>query len=166
MTKWHNALFSAVLFIALGWSQAAKACTCLEAPLDDRVSNADVIFSGTVEDVMTISRYMDRSMVDRPIEVRLSVDDTYKGTKKVRNNEFTLHTSQHQINCAGYTFVPGDRLLVYAYARRDSTREHWSLYNFPSGTYGVGGNCGGTKSLKSPEAVQEARELSKAKNSN
>ena len=145
-------LFGVVLCVA---SSTAQACTCLEATLSDRWRNADIIFSGTVESISTIRKYMKDNITDTPIEVFLNVSEVFKGKIKSKNKGFVLHTSQQKYNCAGHPFEVGQSYLVFAYLRRAETFEHWSLYNYPSGTYGIGGGCGGTKPLESKKAQEE-----------
>ena len=144
---------SFAIAVTIGLSaQSAMACTCLEPTLSDRHQNADVIFSGTVDEVVRIPKYHKSNMADTPIEVTFTVQDVFKGEDR---KAITLHTSFKKYNCAGFAFEVGQPYLVFAYLRRQETFEHWSLYNYPSGTYGVGGGCGGTKPLNSAKAQGE-----------
>ena len=73
-------------------------------------------------------------------------------------SSFTLHTSLQNLTCMGYPFKKGVEYLVYAYERRVDASEPWSLYNFPSETYGVGSLCGGTAEYrKAKEEIKRIR---------
>ncbi len=75
------------------------------------------------------------------------------------NNSFELHTSLQNLTCMGYPFEEGKEYLVYAYKRTADKLEKWSLYNYPSETYGVGGLCGGTNYSDASSAEMERIEL-------
>ena len=48
---------------------------------------------------------------------------------------------------------------MYAYQRVLEAPEPWSLYNYPSDTYGVGGLCGGTQAYGSEESKEEMKRI-------
>ncbi|TVQ84234.1 MAG: hypothetical protein EA357_04015 [Micavibrio sp.] len=69
--------------------------------------------------------------------------------------EFFLHTSLQNMTCMGYPFREGETYLVFAYLRVRGEAARWSLYHYPSGTYGVGGLCGGTMPKSHPSFRHE-----------
>ena len=133
--------------------QAFAACTCDPAPLETRWRNADAIFTGTVEKISTIEKYVQHANRDLPVKIVIRPDVFYKGDST--GETFTLHDSLTFDTCTGHPFEAQGEYLIFAYLRRAETYEHWSLYNFPSGTYGVGGLCGGTQSMKNPDAKKD-----------
>lgn len=138
--------FFFVLFLAVALPSAAFAqgCTCTQDSFDNRWDEASSVFIGTVRSISTIEERVLPGVDDLPVEVVLAVAEPFKGD--AGQKYFTLHTSLTRSTCTGHPFEVGRTYLVYAYVRRADSVEHWSLYNFPSGTYDVGGLCGGTKS--------------------
>lgn len=72
---------------------------------------------------------------------------------------FTMFTSLQNLTCMGYPFKEGEDYLVFAYLREEGSGNRWSLYHYPSGTYGVGGLCGGTALYHSPESRRDLDQI-------
>lgn len=144
---------------AFSASQTAEKCTCTENTFDNRWNGAEAVFAGTVQKVEIVEKHVQYGNKDVPIEVSLYVDEAYKGAKT--GGKFTLHTSLTHETCTGHPFRRGERYLIFAYLRREDTYELWSLYNFPSGTYDVGGLCGGTKEASDLGARADMKEIEK-----
>jgi len=72
---------------------------------------------------------------------------------------FTLHTSLQHVTCMGYPFEEGGDYLVFGYLREEGSGNRWSLYHYPSGTYGAGGLCGGTIPYNTPEAQHDLDDI-------
>jgi hypothetical protein len=131
----------------------AQSCSCTQDSFDNRWERASAVFIGTVRSIRTIEERVTPGVDDLPVEVMLAVAEPFKSAAEQKY--FTLHTSLTRNTCTGHPFAVGSTYLVYAYVRRADSAEHWSLYNFPSGTYDVGGLCGGTKS--GSEAVADLK---------
>jgi hypothetical protein len=144
---------------AYAWEERPEAkCTCAPAKLDSRWKKSAVIFTGTVRSIDVIKRQVQRGNVDLPVSVSLAVDDVYKG--KVKSGEaFELQTSLTRETCTGHPFEKGRKYLVFAYERQEDVVEDWSLYPLPSGTFDVGGLCGGTKDMDDKTVPAEIEQL-------
>ncbi len=119
------------------------ACTCTPASFSGRWRGAEAVFVGTVENISVVEALRVYGGGDLPVEVSLHVDAGFKTAQA--GEKFVLKTSLTKDTCLGYPFRAGEKYLVFAYQRLAAEREDWSLYPFPSDTYGVGGLCGGTK---------------------
>lgn len=146
------------------WPIHSQACQCLELALEDRVSNATAVLTGSVEDIVTLPQYIKDTLTDRPVMVRIKSVDVFKGASHLdKDGTIILYTNLQNITCSGHPFQVDESYLVFVYQRKQDAPEHWSLYNYPSETYGVGGRCGGTKNLKSDLATQDILELQSLK---
>ena len=143
----------------LAWEERPDAkCVCAPRPLDARWKMATVIFTGTVRSIDVIKIQVQRGNVDLPVSVSLAVDDVYKG--KVKSGEaFELQTNLTKETCTGHPFEKGRKYLVFAYERSEDVVEDWSLYPLPSGTFDVGGLCGGTKDMEDKTVPAEIEQL-------
>ncbi len=128
-------------------------CACLAFPLEQQWAQASAVFSGTIEEIKTVEKYYDINITDPAVEVILRVDKAFKGEDAKEGETFTLFTNIARKTCCGHPFVQDEKYLVFAYLRETYQYRPWSLYNFPSGTYDVGGLCGGTMLLKDAEDV-------------
>lgn len=151
MTHRRFAKISAAL--ALAWMviaspAAAQTCLCTEKAFDTRYKEAPVIFIGTVRSIEVVEAMRQPGWRDQPAIVQFAVDDGIKGV--ATGGTFTLHDSLTVNTCTGHPFEPSERYMVYAYARVAEKVEDWSIYDFPTGTYGTGGLCGGTKKAGDP----------------
>jgi hypothetical protein len=146
------------LFMAGAALAAEKlSCACTAAEFNTRVQNADRIFLGTVTKIFIPEDLIQPGRKDPPAIVTFRVSEGYKDADAGRTA--TLHTSLTRTTCAGHDFALGEEYLVFAYRRRASTYEHWSLYDFKTGTYDVGGLCGGTRPSADPETAEDIRRL-------
>lgn len=134
-----------------------QKCNCTPKTLEARRNDADAVFLGTVKNIEVVEKFVQYGTDDLPVTVTFLVDDGYKGAETGKT--FTLHTSLTRETCTGHPFVKWKKYLVFAYARKEETYETWSLYNFPSGTFDVGGLCGGTKLITDPRAAQDVKIL-------
>lgn len=133
-------------------------CVCAPAKFDSRWKHATVIFTGTVKTIEVIKIQVQRGNVDLPVRVELAVDDVYKG--KIKSGAaFELQTSLTRETCTGHPFEKGRKYLVFAYQRAEDAVEDWSLYPLPSGTFDVGGLCGGTKDMDDKAVPAEIEQL-------
>lgn len=132
-------------------------CQCLPQPLGWRWDNAVAVFSGTVTEIETVTAWVQRGNDDIPVKVTFSIDENFKGVEK--GKKFVMHTNMQKYTCTGYAYEKGKPYLVFAYERKEETYERWSQYDFPSGTYDVGGLCGGIKPLEGEEAATEIEEI-------
>lgn len=133
------------------------ACACAERPIEARYRDATAVFTGTVKSIRPDEAILGaiagggtwnkrRPQADAPVVVDLEVDRMYKG-KAQKDNMFVLHTSLTEYTCSGHPFVEGKGYLVFAYVQDEAWEDRTSLYTFPSGTFEVGGLCGGTKDI-------------------
>lgn len=134
------------------------ACACAPRPLEARWKEATAIFTGTITSIEVIKIQVQRGNVDLPVKVKLAVDDVYKGELK-SGETFELQTSLTRETCTGHPFEDRRKYLVFAYVRSEDTVEDWSLYPLPSGTYDVGGLCGGTKDMDDKSVPAEIEQL-------
>ncbi|MEZ0261222.1 MAG: hypothetical protein ACAH80_09440 [Alphaproteobacteria bacterium] len=133
-------------------------CACAPSKLDTRWKNATVIFTGSVSSIDVIKIQVQRGNVDLPVSVKLAVDDVYKGKVK-SGSSFELQTNLTRETCTGHPFEKGRKYLVFAYERQEDVVEDWSLYPLPSGTFDVGGLCGGTKDMEDKTVPAEIEQL-------
>ncbi len=137
------------------------ACRCVPSPFKYRWQNADSVFTGEIKNIDILYKYAWSSYDDKPVKITFNVAEFFKDNNNLKiqedinnnnknqaitqeNQQFVLHTSLQKLTCMGYPFKERGLYLVYAYKRLAAASEPWSLYNFPSDTYGVGGLCGGT----------------------
>lgn len=130
-------------------------CNCTEKDENSRWHDAAAVFTGTVAEIKVIEKEIQYGNEDLPVEVTLLINDGYKNAKP--GDKFVLHTNLARKTCMGHAFEVSRKYLVFAYARKEEVYEPWSLYNFPSGTYDVGGACGGTKDLEDPRTLDDAK---------
>lgn len=150
-----------MLFVSMPFeTQAAgpqSSCTCAADTLERRWDASVAVIAGTVTDIKVVDKYVRYGSKDLPVEVTLQVDDVYKG-KKI-GKTFTLFTSITKATCTGHPFELGKKYLIFAYQRQDAKFERWSLYEFPTGTYDVGGLCGGTQPFDETVLAQELADI-------
>ncbi len=145
-------LLLAALILAAPPAEARKPntrCYCMPAPFATRYTTADAVFTGEATEVETQEPMVEYGNDDIPVKVTFKIDKAYKGAND--GNTFLIYSNMHVWTCAGATFEKGKKYLVYAYKRRPEHYETWSIYQFPSETYDVGGACGGI-------ALQDAKE--------
>lgn len=150
-----------MIFLAASPVNAAKdnpfpACACAERPFSARQRDATAIFTGTVTEILPDQEILDAPkggtwnkrtpQADIPVRVTLAIDKVYKGVAEA-DKDFILHTSLTEYTCAGHPFEAGKGYLVFAYVQDAKREDRTSIYSFPSGSYEVGGLCGGTKEL-------------------
>lgn len=160
----RTALTLFLAFPAPAWA-AGPLCACAEEPFEDRLAEADAIFTGTVLSVTPTRAFGQRTPAaagykpggeaDPPVVVDLKIDEAFKGIYADQTT-FHLHTSLAHYTCAGYPFEKGGKYLIFAYERQLARPSKLSLYQFKAGTYDVGGLCGGTKPAKTAAAEIEA----------
>lgn len=134
-----------VFYPASARADGTDKCTCTPNTPEKRWQEADAVFVGTVESIVVSEEFKSVAFEDPPVEVTLLVDDAFKGTKT--GEKFLLKTSLTRETCTGHPFEPWKKYIVFAYMRTAEKTESWSLYNYASGTYDVGGLCGGTKPI-------------------
>lgn len=138
-------ILAAVAFAAT--TAYAASCTCSPDPFEKRWAKVSAVFTGTVTEIVEMHEYLRKANAnDIPVKVTLKVTESFKGAAK-KDEIFLLHTSLTRDTCTGHPFEKGGEYLIWAYKRAESTYEAWSLYNMPSGSYDVGGLCGGTKKM-------------------
>lgn len=138
----------------------ARACQCVIPAFETRWKSSDAIFTGTVTAITPIEKFRKSPLDEMPVRVDIAIDQIYKGQLDKKTLE--LHTSLNTHTCTGYAFKTGESYLIYGYQRKAETFERWSFYNFPSGTWDIGGLCGGTTPLA--EAKADIVKLKKKKN--
>ena len=141
-------LFLGLIFL-ISKPLKASECTCAMAHFDTRWRLAEGVFSGIVTEIATVDSYMDAAKDDLPIKVTFKVLNIFKGSENFmkevgESKQLVMYTALAEKTCAGYPYEKGKKYLVYAHQRTEG-HEHWSLYNFPTGTFGEGGLCGGTQ---------------------
>lgn len=132
-----------------GAARPTTRCYCMPAPFATRYAQADAVFTGEATEVETQEPMVEYGNDDIPVKVTFKIDKAYKGASD--GNMFLIYSNMHVWTCAGADFQKGKKYLVYAYKRRPEHYETWSIYEFPSETYDVGGACGGI-------ALQDAKE--------
>lgn len=168
----RNILLGLLLFILLhgfyptsAGADGTDKCTCTPNTPEKRWQEADAVFIGTVESITVSKEFRSVAFVDPPVEVTLLVDEGFKGATS--GGKFVLKTSLTRETCTGHPFEPWKKYIVFAYRRTAEELEPWSLYNYPSGTYDVGGLCGGTKPITDKRTAWDTdlihRELEAAK---
>lgn len=140
-------LFAAAILLLAG---AASACQCVPPTFETKWKTADAIFSGTVTAITPIEKYRKSPLDEMPVRVDIAITTLYKGSFDKKTIE--LFTSLNTHTCTGYAFKTGESYLIYGYQRKAETYERWSFYNFPSGTWDIGGLCGGTVPLAEGKA--------------
>jgi hypothetical protein len=128
-------------------------CQCMPAPLKKRWADSGAVFTGRVTAITEVKDFIQRGNADIPVVVTVEVTEGLKGVEK--GNIFRFHTNQHKDTCMGADYVQDKDYLFFAYERTPDVYERWSLYEFPSGTYDVGGLCGGTARLSKAETIKE-----------
>lgn len=140
-------------------AQQRTKCTCMPDTLEKRWEASGAVFTGTVSEAVEVKEWSQRGNADLPLVVTVKVDEGHKGVEK--GNTFKFYTNKHVNTCMGADFEIGKSYLFFAYQRVPDIYERWSLYDFPSGTYDVGGLCGGTRASDDPAAIAEIAEFSK-----
>lgn len=133
-------------------------CSCTPVELAQKISAADQIFTARVERIADRSDMAQPGRDDPPVEVHLVVSEVFKGLPDGAKKA-VLHTSLTRVTCTGHPFVAGREYLVYGYRRLASSYEDWSLYDFPTGTVGTGGLCGGTAPMGTAQSAAEIAKL-------
>lgn len=164
-------LFIAAAVLLAGmtaYAQAARfqpaTCACTPADISQRAQLADKIFIGTVRSITEVEAMREPGREDPPVIVSIEVSEAFKNANS-RSTEL-LHDSLTRVTCAGHDFKENTEYLIFAYERLAAKYEHWSLYDFKTGTFGVGGLCGGTKALSDEGAAADLAELRRLKASN
>lgn len=152
-----KAIFGLVLAFLMLISGHARACQCVMPEFDMKWHTSDAVFSGKVTAITPLEKFRKSALDEMPVTVDIEIMEIYKG--KLESNTVTLHSSLNEHTCTGYKFKLGESYLFYAYQRKAETYERWSFYNFPSGTWDIGGLCGGTMPLG--EAKSELPALKK-----
>lgn len=156
------------LFLLLAFALPAEAaqqrtkCSCMADTLEKRWEKSGAVFTGTVSEAAEVKEWGQRGNADLPLIVTVKVDQGYKGVEK--GNTFKFHTNKSVNTCMGADFEVGKSYLFFAYQRVPDVYERWSLYDFPSGTYDVGGLCGGTRASDDAGTAAEIAEIEKLPN--
>jgi hypothetical protein len=144
-----------VALMAVTLPARAASCVCSPDPFENRWRAVNTVFTGTVESIDEMHEYLRKTNAhDIPVRVTLKVTDRFKGAAK-KGETFMLQTSLTVDTCTGHPFEVGGEYLVWGYKREEGVYETWSLYNMPSGSYDVGGLCGGTKNMSDAKAADE-----------
>ncbi len=156
------AAISVLFALILSAAEAhAEGCSCSPDPFEKRWGAADAVFTATVVEIKEQTKYIRKGNAnDLPVTVLLRVDESFKGPAS-KGHAFELWTSLTKDTCTGHPFEKDKQYLVFAYQRSDQTYAPWSLYNMPSGTYDVGGLCGGTKNIADPATSEEIEKIRK-----
>ncbi len=134
-------------------AQKQTRCSCMADTLEKRWQKSGAVFTGTVMEAAEVMEWTQRGNADIPVEVTVNVTEGYKGVEK--GNTFKFYSNRHVNTCMGADFMVGKSYLFFAYQRVPDVYERWSLYDFPSGTYDVGGLCGGTRASEDPLTAPE-----------
>ncbi len=140
-------------------SQKRTQCGCMAQPLEKRWGQSGAVFTGTVTEAAEVMEWTQRGNADIPVVVTVNVTEAYKGVEK--GNTFKFYSNRHVNTCMGADFMVGKSYLFFAYQRVPDVYERWSLYDFPSGTYDVGGLCGGTRAREDAQTAAEIAEFSR-----
>lgn len=153
------ACLALLLMISMPAAAAQKQtrCSCMPDPLEKRWEKAGAVFTGTVTEAVEVKEWSQRGNADLPLVVTVTVTEGFKGVEK--GNIFKFYSNKHVNTCMGADYEPGKSYLFYAYQRVPDIYERWSLYDFPSGTYDVGGLCGGTRASDDPATAEEIAEI-------
>lgn len=138
-------------------------CNCTPAEPRQRIEMAHKIYIATVRDIVEQTAMLEPGRDDPPVVVTLDVSEAFKDAAP-RTTEY-VHDSLTRVTCTGHAFEKDQEYLVFAYKRLAAKYEHWSLYDFKTGTYGVGSLCGGTKRLNDPAAKADIALLRQLKQS-
>jgi hypothetical protein len=133
-------------------------CLCTPDSFMNRWHKANAVFTGTVTNIKEMKDYTRRGD-ETAVEVTLHVDEAFKNANA--DQDFVLYSSLPKYSCRGFGFEKGRRYLVYAYMREPQVFEYWSAYDFPSGTYGSGGVCGGIKTMDDKRTAPEIDSIRK-----
>lgn len=133
--------------------QPVSRCLCAPPSFEDRFRLADGVFTGKITNIEIVQERAERNVADTPVKVTIDVDKGYKAVPD--HVQFILNSNMNVNTCMGYKYETGKSYLFYVYMRRPETAEEWSLYDYPSGTYDVGGICGGTVPLNEAGTVPE-----------
>ncbi len=144
---------------AVAEAKGKDKCICSPNSFSSRWNEANAVFVGTVDTITVAEKYVQYGNTETPVEVSLSVNDAYKGTKI--GDTFLLHTNLAIETCTGHPFEEKQKYLVFAYKRSEDKYEVWSMYNFPSDTWDVGGLCGGTKLFTDAATSEDLNEIAK-----
>lgn len=158
------AMFSILAVLVLAAPAArSEGCVCSPDPFENRWNKADAVFVGTVVKIEEKREYLRKDNAnDMPVSVILRVDERFKGPDTVaKDRGFQLQTSLTRDTCTGHPFEQDKQYLVFAYQRSPDKFDPTSLYNMPSGSYDVGGLCGGTKNMKNDQAIAEVAKIRK-----
>lgn len=158
----HLLTLLALLLVFASPAAAARPqtkCTCMPDTLEKRWEASGAVFTGTVSEAVEVKEWSQRGNADLPLIVTVKVDQGYKGVEK--GNTFKFYTNKHVNTCMGADFETGQSYLFFAYQREPGTYERWSLYDFPSGTFDVGGLCGGTRASGDAATAAEIAEIDK-----
>lgn len=139
--------------------QKFTRCSCMPETLAKRWEKSGAVFTGTVTEAAEVTQLTQRGNADLPLAVTVTVETGYKGVEK--GNVFKFHTNKNVDTCMGAHFDVGKSYLFFAYQRVPDVYERWSLYDFPSGTYDVGGLCGGTRAMDDAATAAEIAEIEK-----
>ncbi|MDF3023551.1 MAG: hypothetical protein K0R10_912 [Alphaproteobacteria bacterium] len=155
------AAFALLLIFCVPASAAQKRtqCNCMAEPLEKRWEKSGAVFTGTVAEAVEVKEWSQRGNADMPLIVTVKVDQGYKGVEK--GNTFKFYSNKQVNTCMGADFEAGKSYLFFAYQRAPDVYERWSLYDFPSGTYDVGGLCGGTRASHDAATAAEIAEIEK-----
>ncbi len=141
----RKAILSAALAFLITLPDMAWACQCVMPEFNMKWKTADAIFTGKVTAITPLEQFRKSPLDEMPVKVDLAIIQHYKGLPEEK--VISLHTSLNDHTCTGYAFKTGESYLIYGYQRKAETYERWSFYNFPSGTWDIGGLCGGTLPL-------------------
>ncbi len=129
MSRLHLVLAAVLLGIAVSASSppSTSACTCRPTDLLSALLDSDVIFSGTA--VWSADPRAGESTISSadPIHYHFAVDRVYKGEAA---DSLLVISARFGASC-GYSFKPGKRYLVYAWAHNDTLTTGLCTRNAP-----------------------------------
>jgi hypothetical protein len=106
-------------FLSFQAPQQAHACSCaMPGSLQESIDIAEVIFSGTIEDIRVESEW--------EFAVSITVDEEWKGLSMSERQELTIYTASNSAAC-GYTFKEGEEYLVYGYRNAEGGKVNVGL---------------------------------------
>ena len=103
-----------LIVTAFAFSSITFACDKTTLKPSEAFKEADIIFSGKVENL----RYLDdpdQTKTDPRIIVTFSTIKVWKGTAE---KTLTIHTTHNKFTCNGYVFKAGEEYLVYSHYNR------------------------------------------------
>ncbi|HYD18285.1 MAG TPA: hypothetical protein VEF76_07395 [Patescibacteria group bacterium] len=155
------AAFLLVTFVTSAFAGVGESrCVCMPLALEKRWAASQAVFTGTVLEITEVTNETQRGNADIPLIVVVEVEEGFKGVEK--GSKFKVYTNQSVNTCMGGDYRLGQKYLFFAYMRTPDVAEKWSMYNFPSGTFDVGGTCGGMQPLANAAAeIEEIRKLPK-----